>query len=229
MRVALLEDEAGQAELVSSWLERAGHICTTYDSGKGFIRQLGRESFDILILDWMLPDMTGEEVLHWIHENLSNPPPVMFVTCRDSEVEIAMILRSGGDDYMVKPVRRLEFLARIEALSRRANNVANNDIIEAHPYRIDSSARSMTINEKPVTLTNTEFELAWLLFRNVGRLLSRGHMLETVWGRSPEIDTRTVDTYLSRLRKKLSFGPKTGWHLSAVYQHGYRLEQRQLN
>ena len=223
MRIAMLEDDPFHAELVGSWLRAAGHTCTVTDSGEAFIRQLGRESFDLLILDWVIPDIAGDEVLGRVRAMLSDMPPVMFVTTRDSEVEIAMILRAGGDDYMVKPVRKLELLARVEALGRR-RSAAESEIIEAEPYRIDTAARTLFMNDAPVVLTNTEFELARYLFRNVGRMLSRGHLLESIWGRSANVNTRTVDTYLSRLRKKLSLGPETGWRLSAIYQHGYRLE-----
>ena len=225
MRIALLEDEPGQAHLITSWLEAAGHSCQSFERGRLMVRQLGRESFDLLILDRMVPDMSGEEVMGWVREHIPIPPRVLFVTSRDSEDEIAMILRSGGDDYMVKPARRLELLARVEALGRRGTLSTATDIIDAAPYRIDPARRTVTLSGAEVTLTNTEFELARFLFRNVGRLLSRGHLLESVWGRSGSIDTRTVDTYLSRLRKKLHIGPEHGWRLNAIYQQGYRLER----
>ena len=225
MRIAVLEDEPGQARLITSWLESAGHSCIAFDRGRQMVRQLGRESYDLLILDRMVPDMSGEEVMQWMREHIPSPPLVLFVTSRDSEEEIAMILRAGGDDYMVKPARKLELLARVEALGRRGTTSTATDVIDFPPYRIDSIKRMVTRGSDPITLTNTEFELTRFLFRNVGRLLSRGHLLESVWGRSGTIDTRTVDTYLSRLRKKLGISPENGWRLSAIYQQGYRLER----
>ena len=135
-------------------------------------------------------------------------------------------LEKGADDYMVKPVRRGETLARIAALARRATPNGNQDqFITIGDYQIDCSRRTITSSETIIELTQKEYDLALFLFRNVGRLLSRGHILENVWGRRPDLNTRTVDTHVSRVRGKLRLTPDNGWRLTAVYQHGYRLER----
>jgi two-component system, OmpR family, response regulator RegX3 len=225
MRIALLEDDAGQAELLTSWITESGHTCIHYPESHAFIRALKRESFDLFILDWILPVLSGDEVLQWIKDNLLEHPPIMFVTGKNSDSEIAKILHAGADDYMVKPVRRQELLARIEALSRRGT-IQSSSIIDAPPYKLDDSIRQLTLNNEAVKLSKIEYELTRLLFKNVGRLLSRAHILEVVWGHTAEIDTRSVDTHLSRLRKKLLFGSETGWQLNSVHGHGYRLENK---
>ena len=150
--------------------------------------------------------------------------PVLFVTVRDREEDVVEALHRGADDYMSKPVARSEMLARLAALGRRARGDIAKSVIDAPPYRLNLSANTLTRDGEPITLTPKEFELACFLFLNVGRLLSRGYILEQVWGTRPDLNTRTVDTHVSKLRGKLALTPDFGWRLRSVYQHGYRLE-----
>jgi two-component system response regulator RegX3 len=126
---------------------------------------------------------------------------------------------------MIKPVKRLELLARLKALSRRT--IPQDDkqqVLEFGQYKLDLGTRKAFLNDVPIGLTQKEFDLVLFLFRYAGRVLSRGHILESVWGRNPDLNTRTVDTHISRIRSKLDLRPEHGWQLKAVYQHGYRLE-----
>ena len=136
-------------------------------------------------------------------------------------------LKAGADDYLTKPLRRLEFLARLEALLRRSRGHGrdSDEAIEAGAFRIDLAGRTLHKDDALIELTQKEFDMVALLFRNVGRLLSRSYLLDTVWGISADVSTRTVDTHASQLRTKLGLYPEEGWRLSAVYQHGYRLER----
>lgn len=225
MRIALLEDETLQAKLMHGWLVDAGHDCQLFDRGNTLIRKLNQETFDLLILDWMLPDTDGIQVLRWIREHLDWPIPILFVTGKDEEADIVQALNQGADDYMTKPVKRLEMLARIKSLSRRAlSQDENARVLEFGDYKIDVVTYSVYVEDKPVELTQKEFDLVLFMFRNSGRVLSRGHILESVWGRNPDLNTRTVDTHISRIRNKLDLKAEHGWQLKAVYQHGYRLE-----
>ena len=223
MRIALLEDELSQAEIIRSWLREADHDCQLFGQGKLLIRELGRDTFDLIILDWMLPDIDGIEVLRWIRANIDWPIPVLFVTGKDSEGDIVEALENGADDYMTKPIKRLEMLARVKAISRRVLN-QDETILEYGNYKINIPLRTVYVNDTAIDLTQKEYDLVQFLFRSVGRVLSRGHILESVWGRNPEINTRTVDTHISRIRNKLDLKAENGWQLKAVYQHGYRLE-----
>lgn len=223
MRIALLEDDPSQAALIRMWLQDAEHDCQVFEQGKQLIRELGRDTYDVLILDWMLPDIEGIEVLRWIRQHIDWPIPILFVTGRDSEADIVSALELGADDYMSKPVKRLEMLARIKAVSRRAIS-KDEPQMSFGDYLIDTAARSVYLRGEPIELTQKEFDLVLFLFRCAGRVLSRGHILESVWGRSPDINTRTVDTHISRIRNKLALRADNGWQLKAVYQHGYRLE-----
>lgn len=225
MRFIVVEDDAHVGQLVGLWLEEAGHNYQLVSNGKDFIKAVGRESFDLIILDWMLPDTSGDKLLSWVREHIDWPVPVIFVTALDTEDDIVRGLTLGADDYITKPVRHKELLARIQAVIRRS--YARTDpkgILKLPPYQIDSVAHTISMSGNYVDLTQMEFELANFLFRNVGRVLSRGHILESVWGQSPDLHTRTVDTHVSRLRTKLALSSENGWRLSAIYNHGYRLE-----
>lgn len=225
MRIALLEDEPLQAAMIQEWLTQEGHDCQTYGLAGALIYRLCQDTFDLIVLDWMLPDKDGIEVLRWIREHIDWPIPVLFVTGKDEEADIVLALEQGADDYMIKPVKRLELLARIKALSRRA--IPQNDkqqMLEFGVYKLDLASHKAFLNDASVDLTQKEFDLVLFLFRHAGRVLSRGHILESVWGRNPNLNTRTVDTHISRIRSKLDLRPENGWQLKAIYQHGYRME-----
>lgn len=226
MRVALLEDDADQARLLVKWLSEAGHTCEHFDASRRFIRQIKRESFDLLVLDWLVPDMSGLEVLDWVRDNLDWRIPIIFVTTMDREEDIVRALEHGADDYITKPVRERELLARIAAVARRTVSAdEGKPELDFEPFRIDQEHRLVYRTGERIELTQKEYDLAVFLFKNAGRVLSRGHILQNVWGRNPDINTRTVDTHVSRIRTKLGIAPETGWRLTSVYQHGYRLER----
>jgi two-component system, OmpR family, response regulator RegX3 len=226
MRIALLEDDPAQSDIVRLWLSGAGHICHSFDRSREFMRVLARDSFDLLVLDWELPDLNGDEVLAWARANGHESVPVLFTTARNEEQDIVAALKAGADDYLAKPLRKEELLARISALSRRSRGrVSPRAGFCVGEFEIDPDRRLVLRDGQTIGLTQKDFDLAAFLFRNVGNLVSRGHILETVWGRSPDLNTRTVDTHISRLRTKLGLVPERGWRLSAIYQHGYRLEQ----
>lgn len=226
MRIALLEDDVAVGTTMQHWLEAAGHTVHNFTSGRTIVREAARESFDLFLLDWHVPDLSGEEVVKWLREKHQSTVPVLFATSRDSEADIVNALTAGADDYMVKPVRRLELLARVEALLRR-NRPKNSDaeLIEVGPYAIKLAERVVTLDKTPIELTDKEYELTVFLFRNIGRLISRGHISESVWGQTSDVQSRTVDTHVSRLRKKLDLGPARGVRLTPVYNFGYRLEK----
>ena len=225
MRIAILEDDAEQAALIRSHLSAIGHECVVYGSGKALIVDAGRESFDLFLLDWQVPDLSGEEVLRWVRIHVATPVPVMFVTNRDSEKDIVSALEQGADDYMKKPFNRAELLARVGALLHRAYPQKSPETLTIEAYSFDMKNQTLTLSGSLIELTQKEFDLALFLFQNLGRLLSRGHILGAVWGRAVEIPSRTMDTHISRIRTKLNLRPESGFKLTPVYNYGYRLEQ----
>ncbi len=225
VRIAILEDDTALLELYQVWLVADGHSCKCYEDGKSLLKALGRETFDLAILDWELPDISGTEVLTYLRKQLDWRLPVLFATNRDNEEDIVFALKSGADDYMIKPVKQNELLARIGAIARRTGLDTDNDgVVDTLPYQFDAGALTVNYEGKSVTLTRKELDLALFLFRNKGRLLSRGHIMESVWGQNAELNTRTVDTHVSAVRQKIQLGPERGWRLASIYGHGYRLE-----
>ncbi|MCB0203155.1 MAG: response regulator transcription factor, partial [Anaerolineae bacterium] len=176
--IALLEDDIDQATLFVEWLKNAGHTCEAYSASRTFIRAIKRESFDLLILDWVLPEMTGVEVLAWVRDNFDWRIPVVFVTAKDQEEDIVKGLELGADDYIVKPAKQRELLARIAAVGRRAATVDDTEpTMDFEPYSIDLNRHEVKRGGERVDVTQKEYELIVFLFRNMGRVLSRGHIL----------------------------------------------------
>jgi len=224
MRIGILEDDATQVELYKLWFSTAQHECRIFGTIAEFIAGAGKERFDLFLLDWVLPDGTAEKALKWLRETLGWEVPVICVTLRDAEQDVVGALRLGADDYVVKPPKYFELLARIDSLARRSR-ATRLPVLRLGTYEIDQENREIRVSGKPVELTQKEYELSCYLFSNPGRLLSRVHLLEAVWGLRAEIDTRTVDTHVSRIRRKLKIYPESGWEIISVYGYGYRLEQ----
>ena len=226
MRIVILEDDRDQADLLVAWLEEAGHQCDIYRDGNAFIRAYKRDSYDLALLDWMVPNLSGLEVLKHLKEHLDPVVPVVFITQRDAEEDIVVALEAGADDYMTKPVRHMETMARVNAIARRMGFGDENtsDNYDFPPFKIDTRLRHVSVNDTVVEMTQKEYELTLFLFKNLGRVISRGHLLEMVWGTSSKLNTRTVDTHVSRLRTKLELDKQDDWQLTSVYRHGYRLE-----
>ena len=222
MRVALLEDEPDHAALVTRALDAGGHSYVVYGSGARFQQAMVRETFDVLVLDWMMPDMTGLDVLDWLRQ-LENHTPVLFLTSRDAEEDIVTALAHGADDYLVKPARSGELLARLNALQRRASGVGGASSLVVGPYEFDAGLSVARLHGEIIELTQRQYELALVLFRNTGRLLSRQYLLEAVWGLNDNVQTRTLDIHISQLRNQLALADN-GWRIHSVYAHGYRLE-----
>lgn len=224
LRIALLEDLPEFAEPMIGWLTAAGHRCHWQASTAGFMRMLSRESFDLVLLDWQLPDGSGDEVLRWMQRTLDHAPPAVFVTSRADETDIAHILDLGAEDYLVKPVRQFELLARVRAIARRHSAAAASPVIEVGNLRIDTASRSVQRDGQAAELGPKEYAMLVLMLSNVDRLLSREQLYEAGWGRAMTGTTRTVDTHVSQLRTRLGLTMPHGWRLSSIYQRGYRLE-----
>ena len=228
LRIAALEDDEAQGQMLVDWLGAAGHRVHWYRNGRALIRDLKREQPELLLLDWEVPQMSGAEVLNWARTNLETRLPVVFVTNHDAEADIVRALTDGADDYLIKPLRRAELLARIAAVWRRYRREdAGAASVSFGAYTLRRAAREITFGGKTIGLTETEFDLAWLLFSNPGRLLTRDYLLEAVLGIAGDVHTRTMDTHISRLRRKLDLRPENGCRLVSIYGYGYRLTPAQ--
>lgn len=225
MLIAILEDDPAQLENVTTHLEAEGHTVISASSIKDFYASCITQPIDMAILDWELPDGTGLDVLARLRNETGSNVPVFFITQRDSEVDIVNALDAGADDYLVKPVRAHELKARVKALGRRSGAIDESQVIELGPIRIDKASRHVSFDGEEVKLTNKDYHLACCILANPGKLMSREFLLKTVWGLTSEINTRTVDVHISRIRRALKIGPEIGYALRNIYQHGYRLEK----
>lgn len=227
MRIAYLEDEADLSATVSAWLREAGYDVESFKSGADCARAVENQRFDVCLLDWMVPDLSGEEVLARLKIKLRHAmPPVIFATGRDSEEDVVGILTSGADDYLIKPLSRPLLLARLQAvMRRRQGGVGMLPTQHFGRLTVDHERRQITLDGQLVVLTDRETDLALYLFQNVGRALSRETLIQVVWSMTSEIDTRTVDVHVSSLRRKLGLSPEFGWRLVSIYRYGYRLER----
>jgi two-component system, OmpR family, response regulator RegX3 len=159
-------------------------------------------------------------VLREVREGLRSRIPAIFATARGQERDAVIALSAGADDYLVKPIRRMELLARLDAVTRRFGGAP---VFEVGEFRVDGQMRGIWCDGRWVELTGKDFDLASLLLHNVGRVLSRGHLRETIWGQNAGSVSRSLDTHVSRVRRRLGLTPEHGWRLSSVYGRGYRL------
>ena len=226
MRIGVLDSDRSQADLICQVLTSAGHTCQTYDSGKDMLANLRKDSFDMLILDWLVGDLPGAEVLRRAKEKMSAATPMMFLTNSSAEDDIVAGITAGADDYMIKPLRRGELVARVQALLRRAYPSQNGaEQLQFGPYLFETRPGRLLKDGALIDVTHKEFYLALLFFRNIGRPLSRAFIHESVWIRETVIPSRTMDTHVSRVRNKLQLRPENGFRLVPVYSYGYRLEK----
>lgn len=222
MHIGILEDETTQQEMYRLWFGSAGFSCDCFATAKEFTEALRARQYDTLIIDWMVPDGSGVDVLAWVRENIGWEIPVIFITAKDAEPDIVSALKAGADDYVVKPPKNHELMARIESLARRSRPA---QVQSFGDYLVDRERRSIAVDGKTVELTQKEFELVCHMFQSPGVLLSRVALLEKLWGLNADVDTRTIDTHVSRIRRKLDIGPKHGWQIFPVYGWGYRIER----
>jgi DNA-binding response OmpR family regulator len=224
MRIAVLDDGPDQLKLIHQTMVGLGHECHLYRRGRTLLQALRRQTFDFLVLGWGLPDMPGPDVVKTIRRDLKSRMPILFVTDQSGDTDMVDGLNAGADDFMARPIRAGELEARVNALLRRSYPSRGEAELVFGPYHFYPPSRVLKVRAKKVELKNREYELALFLFQNLGRLLSREHLHEAVWGLGIEPLSRSLDTHISRLRTKLDLRPANGFLLLAIYGLGYRLE-----
>ena len=225
LNIGLLEDDQPQSEMLCDWLREEGFTVSVAATVAQFIQLVKSQLFDLLILDWELPDTSGYEVLKQLRGVMTVATPILFTTQRDEEHDIVSALEAGADDYLIKPLRKAEILARLKAVLRRSNTEPPDLSLVLGPIELDLGTHTAKVNGEEVKLTNKDFDLAAFMFNNLGKILSREYLLKMVWGIGQDINTRTVDMHISRIRRKLNINQSIGYSLKTVYQHGYRLEK----
>lgn len=222
--VGLVEDEPIQVELMRAVIEASGMAVEAYGTVADFRRRAGDKSIDILLLDWNLPGESGIDLVRQLREGQGAYIPVIFITANQDESDIVTALQAGADDYITKPARPNEVLARVRAQLRR-NQIDPAGVNDTSPFRFEPDAKRLLMDGQAVELTEREYDLLRFLFMRAGRVVSREALLTQVWRVGPQVATRSLDTYVSRLRKRLGLSGESGWKLEGIYQHGYRLSR----
>jgi DNA-binding response OmpR family regulator len=227
MRIAYLEDDAEGVATVGAWLREAGHEVTRFAGGMECARAVASERYDACLFGRSAGDLSGVEVMAQLRIKLRQAmPPVLFVTGDAGEQEVVEALNAGADDYLAKPFSQAILLARLQAVLRRtAASGGLQQIQDFGRLVVDHGNRRISLEGRAVSMTEREIDLALHFFQNIGRLLTRGHLIKVVWALSADVDTRTVDVHVSALRRKIGITPEFGWRLVSVYGHGYRLEK----
>lgn len=225
MKIAILEDDPAQADFELRVLSAAGHDCEVYGEGHALIHDLRQRGFDLLLLDWNLPDMPGTAVLRWVRRHLSWHVPVLFVTHHDHGEDIEAMLNAGADDYAVKPVAAGVLNARVNALLRRARQAAPAaDEVVFGDVVFHMRTRQVRRSDQPVGLTPREFHLALMLFQHMGQLVRRQDVLAVMRLEDGKVPAHILDTHVRLVRLKLGLSPEHGYRLRAAFGYGYRLE-----
>ncbi|NDK92435.1 response regulator transcription factor [Gordonia desulfuricans] len=224
--VLIVEDEESLADPLAFLLRKEGFEASVVNDGAQALSTFERISPDIVLLDLMLPGMSGTEICKALRARSS--VPVIMVTARDSEIDKVVGLELGADDYVTKPYSARELIARIRAVLRRGGDSMDEDlamsVLEAGPVRMDVERHTVAVNGDPITLPLKEFDLLEYLLRNSGRVLTRGQLIDRVWGADYVGDTKTLDVHVKRLRSKIEPDPASPKHLVTVRGLGYKFE-----
>jgi two-component system response regulator RegX3 len=224
-RVLVVEDEESFSDALSYMLRREGFEVAVAATGPDALSEFDRSGADLVLLDLMLPGLSGTEVCRMLRRRSS--VPVIMLTARDSEIDKVVGLELGADDYVTKPFSSRELVARIRAVLRRRGEPASDGSVaalEAGPVRLDVERHVVSVNGGTVPMPLKEFDLLELLLRNAGRVLTRGQLIDRVWGADYVGDTKTLDVHVKRLRAKIEPDPANPRHLVTVRGLGYKFE-----
>jgi DNA-binding response OmpR family regulator len=224
MHIGILEDDDTLAQHLAKVVQSAGHTSAVFNTAKAFLQSLQRNTYDLLVFDWKLPDQDGIKVLKQLRASFQSETPVIFLTAMHDEQAIVTALEAGAEDYCVKPLRPAEFLARIAALQRRIYPIKQIGGSQTyHGYSFDLASRVITWEGGQAQFSGKEFELARFLFENADRSLSRERLMHEVWGREDDPFSRTLDVHISRIRSRLLLNGQSNVRLRSVHGYGYQL------
>ncbi|MCT2585683.1 response regulator transcription factor [Actinophytocola gossypii] len=225
-RVLIVEDEESFADPLAFLLRKEGFTAAVASTGQQALDEFDRNGADIVLLDLMLPGMSGTDVCKALRQR--STVPVIMVTARDSEIDKVVGLEIGADDYVTKPYSARELIARVRAVLRRGGETADGEllpqVLAAGPVRMDVERHVVTVDGTEIPLPLKEFDLLEYLLRNVGRVLTRGQLIDRVWGADYVGDTKTLDVHVKRLRSKIEPDPASPRHLVTVRGLGYKFE-----
>ena len=224
-KILIVEDESSFSEALSFLLGKEGYDVAVAATGTDAIKQFNENGADLVLLDLMIPEISGVEVCKTIRT--SSQVPIIMLTAKDSEIDKVVGLELGADDYVTKPYSSRELIARIKAVLRRGTNediAPENGILTAAGIRLDVGKHQVTVNGTLISLPLKEFELLEFLMRNSGRVLTRTQLIDRIWGGDYYGDTKTLDVHIKRLRSKVEADPANPVLIQAIRGLGYKLE-----
>lgn len=222
-RILIIEDEESYRDATAYMLQREGFDVSQAEHGAAGLAEFERNGADLVLLDLMMPGMPGTEVCRQLR--IRSNVPVIMVTARDSEIDKVVGLELGADDYVTKPFSHRELVARIRAVLRRGQDTELlPEVIEAGGVRMDVERHEVWVRGEPVKLALKEFELLELLLRNAGRVMTRGQLIDRIWGANYVGDTKTLDVHVKRLRAKIEADPARPTQLVTVRGLGYKYQ-----
>jgi two-component system response regulator RegX3 len=224
-RILVVEDEESFSDALGYMLRREGFEVAMAATGPDGIEEFDRAGADLVLLDLMLPGLSGLEVCRQLRQR--SEVPVIMLTAKDAEVDKVVGLEIGADDYVTKPFSARELVARIRAVMRRRGNEPDelvSSVLESGPVRMDVDRHVVSVNSDTVPMPLKEFELLEFLLRNAGRVLTRGQLIDRIWGSDYVGDTKTLDVHVKRLRAKVEPSPSAPRHLLTVRGLGYKFE-----
>lgn len=224
-KILIVEDEEALSDPLAFLLGREGFQTIVVDNGLDALPVFDREGTDLVLLDVMLPGMSGMEVCRKLREVSS--VPIIMLTAKDSELDKVLGLELGADDYVTKPYSARELIARIRAVLRRRSaetDSATESVLQGGPVRMDIDRHVVTVNGEEISMPLKEFELLEILLRNVGRVMTRGQLIERVWGADYVGDTKTLDVHIKRLRSKIEPDSSAPQYVVTVRGLGYKFE-----
>jgi len=226
-KILIIEDESSFSEALSFLLQKEGYTTQISDNGKDGLEQFKSQDFDLVLLDLMIPEMSGIEVCRAIRA--TSQVPIIMLTAKDSEIDKVVGLELGADDYVTKPYSSRELVARIKAVLRRGSIDTNSPyehsgVHEVAGIRMDTERHQVSVNGKQISLPLKEFELLEFLLRNAGRVLTRGQLIDRVWGGDYYGDTKTLDVHIKRLRSKIETDPANPLLIQTIRGLGYKFE-----
>ena len=224
-KILIIEDEVSFSEAITFLLKKEGFEVVVANNGQDGLNAFDKQGADLILLDLMLPGVSGTEVCRQIR--LKSTVPIIMLTARDTEIDKVVGLQLGADDYVTKPYSSRELIARINAVLRRATSPNLEEelgVITIGPIRIDIDRHIMTLNNMPISLPLKEFELLEFLMRNSGRVLTRSQLIDRVWGSDYFGDTKTLDVHIKRLRAKIEKDPANPEYIQTVRGLGYKFE-----
>ena len=223
-KILVVEDEASFSEALSYVLGKEGFEVEVAETGDGAIAAFDKNGADLILLDLMLPGLSGTEVCKQLRSR--SDVPIIMLTAKDTEVDKVVGLELGADDYVTKPYSKAELVARIRAVIRRRSDPSdsNDSLLNAGPVKIDVERHQVSINSEIVSLPLKEFELLEFLIRNSGRVLTRSQLIDRVWGSDYFGDTKTLDVHIKRLRAKIEKDPANPVYIQTIRGLGYKFE-----